>query len=72
MKLLKSFKKGSDDIFVRGTIIAIFTTIPSILSFFVAWYMINDLILAAIIATIIHLFSMVFSFKISKKLFLKK
>ena len=72
MNLLKSFKKGSDDIFVRGTLIAIFTTIPSISSFFVAWYIINDLILAAIIATIIHICSMAISFKISKKLFLKK
>ena len=68
----KVFKKGSDDIFVRGTIIAIFTTIPSISSFFLAWYIVNDIIYAAIIATIIHLISMAFSFKISKKLFLKK
>jgi len=69
---LKVFKKGSDDIFVRGTIIAIFTTIPSISTFFAAWYIVNDLILAAIIATIVHVISMAFSFKISKKLFLKK
>jgi len=66
------FKKGSDDIFVRGTIIAVFTTIPSISSFFLAWYLVDDLILAAIIATVIHLISMAFSFKIAKKFFLKK
>jgi hypothetical protein len=69
---LKASKKGSDDIFVRGTIIAIFTTIPSIFSFFIAWYIVNDLILAAIIATIVHVISMALSFKISKKIFLKK
>ena len=72
MNLLKSFKKGSDDIFVRGTLIALFTTIPSISSFFIAWHIVNDLILAAIIATIVHVISMAISFKISKKLFLKK
>ncbi|MFB5630570.1 MAG: hypothetical protein ACE5RN_03175 [Nitrosopumilaceae archaeon] len=69
---MKAFKKDSDDIFLRGTIIAIFTTIPSISAFFIAWYIVNDLILAAIIATIVHVFSMAISFKISKKLFLKK
>lgn len=66
------FKKGSDDIFVRGTIIAIFTTIPSISSFFISWHLINDLIYAAIIATIVHVISMACSFKISKKIFMKK
>lgn len=72
MLALKTFKKGSDDIFVRGTIIAIFTTIPSISSFFVAWQIINDVLLAAVIATIVHVISMAFSFKISKKIFLQK
>ena len=72
MRLFKVFKKGSDDIFVRGTIIAIFTTIPSISSFFISWHLVDDLILAAIIATIVHVISMGFSFKISKKFFLKK
>ena len=69
---MKAFKKGSDDIFVRGTIIAIFTTIPSISSFFIVWHLGNDIIFAAIIATIVHVISMAFSFKISKKIFLKK
>jgi hypothetical protein len=69
---LKAFKKGSDDFFVRGTIIAIFTTIPSISAFFIASAIVNDLILAAIIATIVHLISMAISFKVSKKIFLKK
>lgn len=66
------FKKDSDDIFVRGTIIAIFTTIPSISAFLIAWNLTDDLILSAIIATVVHIISMGISFKISKKLFLKK
>ena len=69
---MKVFKKDSDDIFVRGTIIAIFTTIPSISAFFVAWNVSDDLILSAIIATVVHVISMGVSFKISKKLFLRK
>ena len=69
---MKIFNKDSDDIFVRGTIIAIFTTIPSISAFFIAWNVSDDLILAAIIATVIHVISMTVSFKISKKVFLKK
>jgi hypothetical protein len=62
-------KNDSNDIFVKGTIIAILITIPSLITFFVSWYILADIILAAIIATVIHLTSMSFSFKISKKNF---
>jgi len=57
---------------VKGTIIAIFITIPSLSSFFIGWYILNDIILAAILATIIHFLAMGFSFKFSKKIFVKR
>jgi hypothetical protein len=69
---LKQSKNPSNDIFVKGTIIAILITIPSLSSFFIAWYVLNDIILAAIMATIIHFIAMGFSFKISKKIFIKR
>jgi len=69
---LKQSKNTSNDIFVKGTIIAILITIPSLSSFFIAWYVLNDIILAAIMATIIHFIAMGFSFKISKKIFIKR
>jgi hypothetical protein len=69
---LKQSKNTSNDIFVKGTIIAIFITIPSLSSFFIVWFILNDIILAAIVATIIHFFAMGFSFKISKKIFAKE
>jgi hypothetical protein len=69
---LKQSKNTSNDIFVKGTIIAILITIPSLSSFFIAWFVLNDIILAAIVATIIHFIAMGFSFKISKKIFIKR
>jgi hypothetical protein len=69
---LNEKKIESNDIFVKGTIIAIFITIPSLSAFFISWYILTDVILAAIIATVIHFIAMIFSFKISKKIFIKK
>ncbi|MGI0063605.1 MAG: hypothetical protein ACREAJ_00840 [Nitrosopumilaceae archaeon] len=69
---MKQSKNTSNDIFVKGTIIAILITIPSLSSFFIVWYVLNDIILAAIMATIIHFIAMGFSFKISKKIFIKR
>jgi hypothetical protein len=66
---LNEKKIGSNDIFLKGTIIAIFITIPSLSAFFISWHILTDIILAAIIATVIHFIAMIFSFKISKKNF---
>lgn len=65
-------KLPTNEIFLKGTIIAIIITIPSIVAFFIAWHFLNDLILSAIISVVIHFISMGFSFKISKKIFANK
>ncbi|HXV67133.1 MAG TPA: hypothetical protein VD731_07915 [Nitrosopumilaceae archaeon] len=66
---MNSSKNALNNILVKGTIIAFLITIPSLASFFITWYILNDVILAAITATIIHFTIMAFSFKISKKIF---
>ena len=64
-------KFSSKDIFLKGSIIALIVTIPSLSAFAISWKILDDLIQAAIIGGVIHFISMIFSFKISKKLFVK-
>ncbi|MBM3910276.1 MAG: hypothetical protein FJ356_01335 [Thaumarchaeota archaeon] len=68
----KNSKSNTNEIFLKGTIIAIIITIPSITAFFIGWYFLNDLIMSAIISVVIHFISMGFSFKISKRIFANK
>jgi hypothetical protein len=60
------------DIVLKGSIIAVIVTVPSIVSFVIAWMILNDLIQAAIIGAIVHFTAMGFSLKISKKFLVKK
>ncbi|MBI3255064.1 MAG: hypothetical protein HYZ55_04205, partial [Nitrosarchaeum sp.] len=63
----KTGKLTMRDIILKGTIIAVIVTIPSIVSFMVAWMILDDLIQAAIIGAVVHFIAMGFSLKISKK-----
>jgi hypothetical protein len=67
----KNRKLTLKDIILKGSIIAIIVTIPSITSFLISWILLDDLMLAAIIGIIIHFIAMGFSLKISKKLLVK-
>ena len=60
------------DIILKGSIIAGIVTIPSIISFVIAWIVLDNLIQAAIIGAVIHFIAMGFSLKISKKLLVKR
>ena len=64
----KTGKLTMRDIVLKGTIIAVIVTIPSIVSFMVAWIILDNLIQAAIIGAVVHFIAMGFSLKISKKL----
>jgi len=64
----KTGKLTMRDIILKGTIIAVIVTIPSIVSFMVAWMILDNLIQAAIIGAVVHFIAMGFSLKISKKL----
>ena len=60
------------DIIAKGSVVAIIITMPSLAAFFVGWYILDDLLKAAIIGAVIHFIAMGFSFKIIKKFFVKK
>ncbi len=59
------------EIILKGSIIAVIITIPSIIAFFLSWKILDDLIQAAIVGAIVHFLAMGFSLKISKKLLVK-
>lgn len=56
------------EIVLKGSIIAIIVTVPSVIAFIISWTILDDLVQAAIIGAIIHFVAMGFSLKISKKL----
>ena len=68
----KTGKLTMRDIILKGTIIAVIVTIPSIVSFMVIWMILDDLIQAAIIGVVVHFIAMGFSLKISKKFLVKR
>ena len=68
----KTGKLTMRDIVLKGSIIAVIVTIPSIVSFMVIWIILDDLIQAAIIGAVVHFIAMGFSLKISKKFLVKR
>jgi len=68
----KTGKLTMRDIVLKGSIIAVIVTIPSIVSFMVIWMILDDLIQAAIIGAVVHFIAMGFSLKISKKFLMKR
>ncbi|MDO8641564.1 MAG: hypothetical protein AABZ37_04960 [Thermoproteota archaeon] len=68
----KTGKLTMRDIVLKGSIIAVIVTVPSIVSFMVFWMILDNLIQAAIIGAVIHFIAMGFSLKISKKLLVKR
>ena len=67
----RNSKFSTKDMYLKGTIIALIVTIPSLTTFGISWKLLDDLIQAAIIGGIVHFISMIFSFKLSKKIFAK-
>ena len=68
----KADKLTGKEIILKGTFIAIIVISPSLFAFFLSWWILDDLIQAAIIGGIVHFIAMGFSLKISKKFFAKK
>ncbi len=68
----KTGKLTMRDIVLKGTIIAVIVTIPSIVSFMVIWMILDNLIQAAIIGAVVHFIAMGFSLKISKKFLVRR
>ena len=68
----KQPKLSIREIALRGTIIAIIVTAPSIITFILIWIVLDNLIYAAIVGAVVHFIAMGFSLKISKKMLVKK
>lgn len=68
----KTSKLTMKEIILKGSIIAVIVTVPSITTFAISWFVLDNLMQAAIIGSIIHFVAMGFSLKISKKLLVKR
>ncbi|KEQ56755.1 hypothetical protein AAA799E16_00970 [Marine Group I thaumarchaeote SCGC AAA799-E16] len=68
----KPVKLTKKEIILRGSILALITTTPSLIVFILVWYFLDDVIVGAISGAIVHFIAMGFSLKISKKLLVKK
>ena len=67
-----SSKLSISQIALRGTVIAVIITIPSIIAFVIAWGVLDDVWYAIILGGVVHFIAMGFSLKISKKILVKK
>lgn len=68
----KQSKLSIREVALRGTVIAVIITVPSVLAFLISWTILDNLIYAAILGAVIHFIAMGFSLKISKKILVKK
>ncbi|MFB5632900.1 MAG: hypothetical protein ACE5Q9_06200, partial [Nitrosopumilus sp.] len=68
----KPVKLTKKEIFLRGSIIALITTVPSLIVFVLVWFLLDNVMIGAISGAIVHFVAMGFSLKISKKLLVKK
>ncbi len=70
----KDAKRGgltTRDLAVRGTVMAVIITVPSLAVFFATWVVLDDLIPAAVAGGIAHFVALGFSLRISKRLLTK-
>ena len=64
-------KLSIGEIALRGTIMALIITVPSLLSFAIIWIVLDELLNAIIVGGVVHFIALGFSLKISKKLLVK-
>jgi hypothetical protein len=57
------------EIFLKGSIIGLLITIPSLVAFFISWHVTGDKYVALVIGIVVHFIGMGFILKLSKKLF---
>jgi hypothetical protein len=67
----ESTKISIREIVLKGTIIALIVTIPSLSAFVLIWTLLDDLFLGVILGAFVHFIAMGFSLKISKKILAK-
>lgn len=65
----KNKHKPARDMFLKGSVIGVIITVPSLVAFFLGWHFLGDKITALIMGIVVHFIGMGFSLKISKRLF---
>ena len=60
------------EIVLKGTIITIIVTIPSLIAFVITWILFDDLIYGVILGGMVYFISMIVALKISKKFLVKR
>ena len=67
-------KKGplarpTKEIFLKGSLMGLIITIPSLAAFFISWSVTGNKYVALVVGLVVHFIGMGFSLKIAKKLF---
>lgn len=57
------------EIFLKGSLIGLIITVPSLTAFFVSWLILGDKYVALVVGIVVHFVGMGFSLKLAKKLF---
>ncbi|MCV0392786.1 MAG: hypothetical protein K5790_05760 [Nitrosopumilus sp.] len=68
----KGSRLSIKEIILKGSIIAIIVSVPSLVVFFLIWIVFDNLMMGAILGAVVHFIAMGFSLKISKKILVKK
>lgn len=61
--------RPTKEVFLKGSLMGLIITIPSLSAFFVAWSVVGDKYVALVVGIVVHFIGMGFSLKIAKKLF---
>ena len=61
--------RPTKEIFLKGSLIGLIITVPSLVAFFISWMVLKDKYTALVIGVVVHFVGMGFSLKLSKKLF---
>ncbi len=60
------------EIFLKGSLIGLIITVPSLIAFFASWLVTGDKYVSLVIGVVVHFVGMGFSLKLAKKLFRAK
>jgi len=64
--------RPTKEVFLKGSLIGLIITVPSLAAFFISWFVIGDKYISLVIGVVVHFIGMGFSLKLAKKLFKAK
>ena len=63
------FARPTREIFLKGSLMGLIISGPSLAAFFISWTVFSDKYVALVIGIVVHFIGMGFSLKLAKKLF---